>query len=292
MANHISTAGSDQYCSFLELPGELRNAIYSYALREPAGLRFRQDDYGVGRLEITSLAVPSTPTVYFATCKTENIVKREIAKAALGAANQLQYVNHELRKETRGLGIRCNDLSFDKLRDLLSFISICPNTETQYLRKLRLQDALYTTYGGPYVDLLQPDERHTQILQFCEANPGLIVESYIKGWGQTHTMFVPYAMLVEMQFRKTNNRVPDFFTDPGCWPLVEGVTKRKLANAGQGTPANLKFFPGDKVFDEEAFRTSALGIANFFGPGDFNRIVEGGVDRWVPLVKNIYDEGI
>jgi hypothetical protein len=291
MTHSVSTACSDQYCPFLELPGELRNVIYAHALYEPAGLRFRQDDYGIGRLENASSAVPSKPSLVFATCKTENITRREIDTAASRAANQLQYVSREIRKETRGLGIRYNEISFDRLNDIFSFIALCPKSENKHLRMLRLYKTLYTTNGSPN-QALQPKKENDQIFQFCEANPNVVIDGYIQGWQQTDPMFLPYSILVEMQFRNTSNRIADFFTDPELQHAIKEATMRKVSKAQQVLPANFKLFPDDKKFDEKAFREAAADLVKLFGADVFDHAVEGGIERWVPLVRRIYEEGI
>jgi hypothetical protein len=276
---------------FLELPGELRNTIYSYALSEPAGLRFRQDDYCIGRLESMDSPVPPRQLVSIMTCKTEAMVRKDVARNASRVANQLQYVNKELRRETRGLGIRYNDLFFEQLHDALLFIDICPQEVIQYLGTLKLIKGLYTTHGDPSDSLLDThQEKHMRLFQFCIANPSITLHNTVTGWKHTDPLFVPYAILVRMQFRKCSSCIADFFTDPTTRSRVLSVTSRKVAHITHTLPENLKFFPEDEAFDEEVFRAACTGEKLICDLLD--HAVEGGVERWVPLVRKIYEEGV
>jgi len=289
---NIVSAEVDAVCPFLNLPGELRNMIYAHALCEPASLRFWQDEYGIGRLESTTPTVILRPAATVATGKKYPTGKKEkLLRVALRAANQLQYVSHELRAETRGLGIRYNDISFDYLRDVLAFISLCPQSEAQYLRLFKINKGLYSTLGGTEGSLIgEPDDRYTQLFRFCAANPSLTIRNPLIGWRQDDPMFVPYAILVQMQFRQSSIRVGDFFTDPIIQDQVRTITSRKAGKMEEALPANFKIYPADGTFDEKLFKDTCIGdplISTFFG-----RAVEGGVERWVSEARKIYEEGM
>jgi hypothetical protein len=85
--------GADQHSHLLSLPGELRNMIYGYVLTNPKGLQYRRGSDYVGRLY--------NPT---ADAGAPHDADHE--------TNQCQYVCHELRHETRGIGFRLNELYF------------------------------------------------------------------------------------------------------------------------------------------------------------------------------------
>lgn len=292
MASSCKSTHADNSCPLLELPGELRNFIYAYVLSEPAGLRFRQDEYGIGRLESMPAEKTLRPTLMVAKGEIDDADKKEqLQTAASRVANQLQYVSHEIRRETRGLGVRHNALTFDYLHDILAFINTCPQSDLKHLRLLRLRKALYSTTGGEDgITLGQPDERYAKLFDFCANNPSLVVRNNISGWKQSHPMFVPYAILVEMQFRKSHTRIADFFTKPSIQSEVQTVTSRKVEPMAEALPPNFEIFPEDDDFNERQFRdtcTSDVMINNFF-----HTAVDGGVQRWADEARKIYEHGI
>jgi hypothetical protein len=112
MAPNIPRApDAGHVCHFLQLSAELRNMIYAYALSEPNGLIFLLNRSKIGQLCIKpTSASPALPdAVNKANKSTSSDRPKDDASCT---ANQLQYVSHELRHETRGLGVRYNDLTF------------------------------------------------------------------------------------------------------------------------------------------------------------------------------------
>ncbi|KAF1963662.1 hypothetical protein CC80DRAFT_541579 [Byssothecium circinans] len=107
-----SIPSPDGTCHLLRLPFELRNKIYDYALSEEDGIGYLEDKSYVGRL--VHLASSTTPTDDPRTSTRKFVKSEHIArcgKIELVLANQLQFVNRQLRMETRGLGLARNDLT-------------------------------------------------------------------------------------------------------------------------------------------------------------------------------------
>ncbi|KAF2821630.1 hypothetical protein CC86DRAFT_98826 [Ophiobolus disseminans] len=290
MSTSLNTTSRDCACPFLDLPGELRNLIFAYTFSEPMGLSYRLDPPGIGRLESMLPATTLPSKVQLDTCK-PTPERKALNRRTRRVANQLQYVCHELRAETRGLGIRYNDLSFEYLKDVLAFIRIIPQAEVKHLRILHVKKGMYSTVGGEEVNLLgAPDERYSRLFNFCLAHPALTICNPVIGWRQSDPMFVPYAILVQMQFRKSSSRIEDFFTSPSVQDMVRTITSRKVGQMEEALPANFKMYPEDDTFDSTLFRNTCVGhpmINNFF-----NHAVDGGVGRWATEAEKIYMHGI
>ncbi|KAF2743878.1 hypothetical protein M011DRAFT_471006 [Sporormia fimetaria CBS 119925] len=88
----------DGRCVFLEIPGEIRNHIYDLVLHEPGGLHFMVPS------EHDSLPEPAP-----------KLCARHRYRSSLlryHEANQLQYVNKQIRLETKGRGLKVNTMHF------------------------------------------------------------------------------------------------------------------------------------------------------------------------------------
>ncbi|PSN61507.1 hypothetical protein BS50DRAFT_680913 [Corynespora cassiicola Philippines] len=107
---------------FLDLPGEIRNRIYEYALASDSGqldyritLHLRFQDYN--RLKETAVA------------KKENLImrKRSIIPAPMHGKiefNRLEYVCKQLHKETAGIELKYNEVVFTTWADHMSEFSV------------------------------------------------------------------------------------------------------------------------------------------------------------------------
>lgn len=280
----------DGFCHLLTLPGELRNMIYAYALFEPAGLHFQRDERGIWRLYA---AQPFTHTQNRPKIpKDLDDPDPERPDSVRRVSNQLQFVCHELRSETRGLGIRFNSLIFDGPQGILKFIELCPPKEHRFLRKMQIRKGLYSKNhpqpGDRGLDL--PDGRHSRLFDFCTANPLMTIRNPLSGWRHDDAMFIQYAILLQMQFRKQSTRVSDFYTDHVTQLRVKLVTARKVQKLQRALPDNFKIFPEDQTFDEDVF-TKACEADGLIS-GMLATVVEGGIKRWIPEVRKIYAEGV
>ncbi|KAF3032363.1 hypothetical protein E8E12_004173, partial [Didymella heteroderae] len=108
----------DSRSPFLRLPPELRDWIYRNALTEPEGLYFEPDAKGNLRLQTAKL-----PGI---------------------CANQLKYVNRQLHRETRGLGVRFNDLTFITSIDAVHVIRTLSRADLKALRVLYIKRGFRT----------------------------------------------------------------------------------------------------------------------------------------------------
>jgi hypothetical protein len=123
-------AASNKECfRLLELPGELRNRVYELVLSSEDGIV-----YGQGVLE------------NFTKDSTKNI----IAEGQHPAFNRLQYVNGQLREETRFLELRYNQVIFRKdeknklkaVDNLVRFQKDIPHQKLELIRSIHLYPGL------------------------------------------------------------------------------------------------------------------------------------------------------
>jgi hypothetical protein len=288
MVTTSSNAPIKNDCYFLRLPGELRNLIYAYALSEAAGLEVRYDSQGIPRLYrlgVTNRA-PDISTILI----------NDIWEAADGAefypgdANQLQYVSRELRRETRGLGIRFNSLSFDKYTDFLAFLNTCPSAHTQYIRQITINRSLYTKRlrndSDEHVD--KRSKRRSELFDFCNKNASVTIRNSLKDWRQDDPWFVLITISLQIQFRGRSKLLYDFFTDQRPQELLEASYSNARTRAKE-VPLNVHFYPADKVFHEDTFRTAVEGNVIM---RTLLADVDDGINRWVSVAKEIYKHGI
>jgi hypothetical protein len=155
---------------FLELPPEIRNRIYDYAFTEDEVLR------------VSNLGVKS------ALCVTVPIVDRFTKDVE---TNQLQYVNKQLRKETKGYGLKCNEICFvtehttepSPLHTCLSFLQ---TLSTHWLLQIhhiyirREEDPDYP--AGISVDDYYDFTSQPGLFNICRQNPHLTIHWVCPGW--------------------------------------------------------------------------------------------------------------
>ena len=134
--------------SLLDLPRELRDIIYEYALTEDEGLvmveRHRPNDTGPKSFKGCR---PSKPSV---------------------KSNRLNYVSRQLYQETKGLGLGLNDLtvrSEQEVEDFAAFLHTCSVHQEQCIRKVTLcYRALTQDLWEPAIDILAPyDASHPKM---------------------------------------------------------------------------------------------------------------------------------
>lgn len=127
-APNVPSVPSD-VCYFYKLSGEIHNGVYEYA--EDCPLRFRRDHSSDSekfyRHELDRPAHQGVPNF------------RKALSEALLEANQLQYVNKQMRAETLGLGLRYNESSFLGVGELGYFVQWCAPSHLGRLRMLTFE---------------------------------------------------------------------------------------------------------------------------------------------------------
>ncbi|KAF2676538.1 hypothetical protein K458DRAFT_396844 [Lentithecium fluviatile CBS 122367] len=162
---------------FLQLPGELRNRIYDHAFTEEDGLHVIELG-GKYRLCITKLLMPRF---------TQDV-----------EANQLQYVNKQLRTETKGYGLKLNSICFttqdaskpSPIYTCLRFLRTLAPHWLQSLSHIHIQreelvtQAVAKRHSDKYYDF----DSQARLIAICERNPHLNIHWACPGWALTDSV--------------------------------------------------------------------------------------------------------
>lgn len=158
--------------TLLQLPGELRNAIYAYALTMDNDILYFENTSGCGRLLNGDYWIlPRSYWVRVNSGERHPKVFREV--------NQLKFVNRQLYHETKTLTMKHNVLSFSSAKLLASFISRFPAAEE--IRCLTLHNAFHSLeYRGGSAARRRQALVVGQILDFCRKAPNTLIRCISK----------------------------------------------------------------------------------------------------------------
>ncbi|KAF2244821.1 hypothetical protein BU26DRAFT_568816 [Trematosphaeria pertusa] len=208
---------------------------------------------------------------------------KKSAKKPVVDANKLQYVNWQLRHETRALGLQYNDLLFvgspngTATERLSTFLRHCSDRNQTQIRQITLRDD-FLDLSGSHRYTLNP-YAFSHVAAFCRANPKRRVNMRIP-W-----VYIPDEVCGGLLFMFVYVlQVMDYFH---AWVTGCGITQQ-LRFFFAPVPENVRFFPREEVFDEEEFQTSLLRLHDW--PG-FVQTIPGGLDAWVKKTKELYADG-
>ncbi|KAF2244820.1 hypothetical protein BU26DRAFT_522568 [Trematosphaeria pertusa] len=302
----------DRVCHLFRLPGELRNIIYAYALSEDDGLRCVEGKrylegerrvegergkqmlvstpkvraFEVQKAEKTQFGEPGLPLGIGGMIKKAK--KEGMRIKYFREANQLQYVNRQLRQETRGFGLRCNDLSF-----------LGDDDATSVERFAKFLDIRTFSHASSAMKRLVRDPTAwAKVKGFGINHPGARINIRIPHLRLSPSFsnrvdHVPLYFLLEITsflILARNDTRPDPLSTG--MPLMKLLAETHQPKNGRATaywasvPSNVRFWPHEEVFDEVAFGEicSAIGaptLANF----------RGGLEGMVHLFRRLYREG-
>jgi hypothetical protein len=178
------------------------------------------------------------------------------------AANRIQFVNHQLRQDTRYLSSCYNDIIFATLLDLLAFKKLCPTNPFRYLRRVRVTEpglfsARQTRVG---FQVLRPlHDGSVPIIKFCIENPQITVEGHVRHWEQSSTDFVPWVTFARDKMRKEATLLYEFVTCTERARRIWRVGNRKFAVCkpipsnlvySQKTPNSMRRFSDESIRQE------------------------------------------
>ena len=266
-ALHDPSIPPDGRCPLLELPRELRDMIYEYALAEVGGL-----------VKDSSFAVEPTGVAGHFYAAGDGTDKRD--------ANQLKFVSRQLHSETAGLGLRYNDLTFyhnldqfgiDIFEDFV--IHECSSIHLKRIKNVlvvvRPFEYDHLTVGRPFGVPLSDN-----FTAYCQANPSTTITLRLELFdGSTgFHEWLEIGSIMQYAMRRT---VPDIS------PLVDmpkllGWCKRWIKQDFGDPftiPPNIRIFPAE--FVEATFLQSALDSG----------FLKQQVGEWVEQCKRWCDEG-
>jgi hypothetical protein len=154
----------------LLLPGEIRNAIYAYALTAKSGVicvvrnhasnNFK-DENRCGRLQSHDRALLQSR---------EDIAPNESSYEA----NQLKFVNRQLYSETHNLTLRYNDLTVSTADHFSHLIESLPDSNYASLRIVTLSKSIFSNLEKTSQERI--NSRWVEaIFEFCRRAPHVLV---------------------------------------------------------------------------------------------------------------------
>lgn len=230
---HAEGEEGAQHFRFLDLPGELRNLVYELVLTS---------DHDVGATVPTNH--PSNPSLLNA----DDIIVigkliLEVGQAGVPSPakklNQLKYVCRQLRKETAGIEIKYNTITFadtHRAKDFyedraaeafLAFTRICSPDKLKWLKKITIDDRKTGTYF-PTQYLANEIGQVLGLLNFCKAHPDIKIDVIVPKWciEIPPTGFQPLPHLYK-------NKAPHHFIMTGAYisEIFRGVNLEFLLTA-------------------------------------------------------------
>jgi hypothetical protein len=197
-------------------------------------------------------------------------------------ANQLRFVSKQLRRETRGLGVRFNTITFTAVqhrdigvyRQFLSFVKELPARQHKHLTTIVLKDR------GAF-------ESHSDledVNSFCRSNPHVLVKMHKWDARPMELALIDAALRVKQVYRKDPSFVTKITSDLS---LQHDMLKDNQATTSLLPPmaSNFRFFPmdADDGFDEKAFRRACASNDEFWEFAE--NTITGGVDAWLPWIR-------
>lgn len=319
--------------SLLLLPGELRNLIYQFVLTSNNGQLFCKETRslqstpnrhnGENKSELEA-APDARITVYYERLHPSSFKLYE-DEYTMVEANQLQYVCRSLRNETKGLGLKYNNIGFVRREDweaaacyqfarflhhcgpywrsqirLVTLRSASPEippvpedhemedaqTESERAAKRAAEDALLVQY------LRSPLTSFNRIAKFCTDYPRAKVKHHLDFVnGETWSSLWQNGLLALAHSR--HGIPPELYgtnTDLYYDVIEPGRRVAKEADLLLSRCDNYEIHPHDEPFDENAFRRGIEQEWDFVQ--EDLRLVKGGVETWVNEVKRWYREGL
>jgi len=238
----------------LALPRELRDIIYEYALTEDNGLLL---------FERRTLGEPYSPQRIFEGRRpTDPDVE----------SNRLKYVCRQLYHETKGLGLKLNDLAMHSRRQVeafVAFLDTCSDSQQQCIRKVTLSDALLGHSG-----YLAAWDKAAEILRpYGVSHLGIEFHLYVNSLSETKSYdewLVNAANLLYARHMHENHAILS--------PFMRRIAARFGADREKPIPSHIRMFPGtgpgdvvEPVFSEDD--------AYFHGGAQINSCIRE-IERW------------
>jgi len=248
--------------SLLDLPPELRNTIYKFALTEPDGITVCRHP-GVSRSRKKPIMAACGDQAY--------------------PVNQIKLVNRQLHQETAGLKIRYSTVIFQSeshsragaINQFLAFIRHCAPSKLLWLTHVILKENIDWTVdtplrGCPMTWLKTHMRSIKKAMKACAANPHMCVHLELPGWAiindagdYTAMNFISVAIALARMFRGEDiAHITGEFGDAtqAAYAAMcdDALGKHKAAIEEIGGRArNLKFMPRHCEWDVGSFCSEA-----------------------------------
>lgn len=261
-ARRLKSSAHDR-SRYLDMPAEVRNRIFMFALSVSGDMKVRWQA-GPSRRALK-------PVMFV-----DSVVEDEVV-----AVNQLQYACKQLRRETAGLEIKFNRIRLGRhprsrgaiCDSLFIFTKNCSDARRLWHKHILLDPLQDAKRNKPELDdpliWIQHHLRPIFELQgLCNTFPHLRVTLHVPGFSIQHTnkkIAIPRLMILHGLSLIWIFKKPSFdHLDPSenVRAIIErraqdviGVNLDQLMSRSLKSP-NILFFPQDSLLDEESFRTS------------------------------------
>ncbi|KAF2259504.1 hypothetical protein CC78DRAFT_537040 [Lojkania enalia] len=271
----------DGTCHLFRLPRELLDEIYTYVLTEEDSLYPVPARKGYCHRSKKLFASPNGPREF----------------------NQLKYVCFKTWRETRGVGLKWNTITFDHTQ-FHRFVRNCSPRNQRWLRVTVLDAPNDVWRDAEYWDEVTSEtiedawvERLHELIDFCDAHPKarVIYRTNVIS-GKDHPMILLLLGTALVLAIRDINLQPDLLPHVE----MEGAVKRLSEHFRNGRDAsvmdvpNLRILPLESGFDHEGFRLALGEGDDGLRTNAWNTIsaVEGGYYAVLDMVCEWYKRGI
>lgn len=264
----------------MRLPAELRNLVYEFALSEEQGLTYHRDERRLGWLCLHQLIEAATSVSDAGAPVAEsqaNPGSRKRRKLNNGTpqetgawgphsmvcigkftvANQLQFVSHQLRRETRGLGLRYNDISiFDSMSHITKLFHSLSPRQTSWLRKVVVK-AEHGWDAKPAANGASTSAGDGGWEEIAEAYPQLNIHIHSPDVRISSGSYFLMALIIQHRGRGNNTFLERLSPNPRMRRIMTDLVETSTAERPR-LASCVKMFPWDTEFDKKAFETTCL----------------------------------
>jgi hypothetical protein len=233
-----------------QLPQELRDQIYAFALYEEAGLRYRTCRNGFGKLYRHPRIPILSSTI--ARCLLRYSFRRlsTTRRRSVRENNQLKYVCKRLYAETKGLDFRYNCIIFeDSLeKDALeqcTFLLGCCRT----LQEVTIKCSLPSFSSG-----CSEYRFFSTIERYCRTRANLLVRVHVPYWSQADPSFLLLGLYFLGALRADTHHIAQLARE--VVGLDDLNSALELFTAPMKMSNNIRIFPKEERFCQQMFERS------------------------------------
>lgn len=278
----------DGKCHLLELPGEIRNVIYSVVLAEKDKLKFvRYLPSPMGRLQSDWKMKVTDRT----------LTGELLATVSSADSNQLRLVNKELYKETNGLGLRYNSVAFENHEDASYFIRFCNQAKLQRIKEMHI-----CPKGDSWYDFLGVKHEYWVVFNFLYLFPHAKVRLHSDDFYEQDVDTLESMAMQEKLFRGTH------FVQKSLTVREDWTDGFETAGTGRGSfsgdavasirrwgqpsiPPNFRFHFEDAELDLKILRKEVQKDGPLKEKVLEELCTPGGVKGYIELIDNILENG-
>ena len=261
----------------LQLPRELRDMIYEYALTKPGGL-------------VADVVRGLDAWTRFRAAENEEHQELE--------SNQLRFVCRQLYVETSALGMRYNDLTF-RLPDEEAFVTIYDlfdrfyhSCSATYLKDIRCITIIDDETDWPEEAVQLESLLLPSLIRFCQefTKATVIVRfNWLEMWREATTHAPPEDIDCMIYLSLALGRPNPFPSDSGC--LLGGLADQLSTHfANVQCPDNLRFSCAH-IHDEEFAEQNADGVFGQEGGPD-GKGARGDYRPWLEIARRVHENGV